>query len=374
VDPGRDIGPTHIHGITAADVVGAPRFAEVAGDLLARMEGAVFSSHNVRFDWTFLAAEFEEAGHPLPDMPKLCTLMLGQRLQPWLRSRKLATCCEALDIELTDAHSAVNDAKAAALLLAAYLNMARTNGMIELESLGCDPTTWPQALPSLQPCGRRHERGARLHIDAQAAYLARLVRRLDNDTSADPEVAGYLDVLDRAVEDRRVTAAEGEALYETAVGYGLSSEVVAAAHRRYIEGLAHAALADGVLTLREREDLSLVCRLLDVAEPVLDEALLVAPALEATPPPPPTGLAGSSVCFTGALSATLDGSPLTRSAAERLAVTAGLRVVGTVTRGTDFLVVADPDTMSGKARRARELGIRIVAEQVFWAWLGVPVR
>lgn len=375
VDPARDIGPTHIHGITAADVVGAPRFAEVAGDLLALMDGAVLSGHNVRFDWTFLAAEFEQAGHPLPDLPKVCTLMLGQRLQPWLRSRKLAACCEALGIELVGAHAAVNDARAAARLLACYLATARTNGMTELDDLGCDPTTWPRALPPLQPCGRRHERGSRVHIDAQAAYLARLVRRLDDDdASADPDVAGYLDVLDRAVEDRRVTATEGKVLYETAAGYGLSSDAVAAAHRRYVEGLAHAALADGVVTDLEREDLSLVCRLLDVAESVLDDALVVGRAQQATSVAAAPDLAGLSVCFTGALGTTLGGLSMTRSTAEQLATGAGLRVVSNVSSGTDFLVVADPDTMSGKARRARELGVRIVAEQVFWAWLGVPVR
>lgn len=375
VDPARDVGPTHVHGITASDLVGAPRFADVVGDVLARIDGAVLAAHNVRFDWSFIAAEFERAGHPLPELPKLCTIALGQLLQPWLISRKLAACCEALGIELVNAHAALHDARAAARLLACYLEMARRAGMTELATLGCDPTEWPSSMPVVQPCGRQHQRGARVHIDAQATYLARLVSRLEDDPVRDADVAGYLDVLDRAVEDRRVTPAEAKALYDAATDYGLSRDAVGAAHQRYVTGLAKAALADGVVTEREHDDLSLVCTLLGVPQSALDEALAVPerpePAMPASAPP---DLLGSSVCFTGSLQSSLDGVPLTRSTAEGLATTAGLRVVGNVSGATDFLVVADPDTMSSKARRARELGVRIVAEHVFWAWLGVQAR
>lgn len=39
VNPQRDVGPTQIHGISARDVRQAPVFAEVAGDVAARLEG-----------------------------------------------------------------------------------------------------------------------------------------------------------------------------------------------------------------------------------------------------------------------------------------------------------------------------------------------
>jgi DNA polymerase-3 subunit epsilon len=45
-----------------------------------------------------------------------------------------------------------------------------------------------------------------------------------------------------------------------------------------------------------------------------------------------------------------------------------------VTKDLDLLVVADPDTQSGKARRARSQGTRVVAEPVFWSQLGVLVQ
>lgn len=45
-----------------------------------------------------------------------------------------------------------------------------------------------------------------------------------------------------------------------------------------------------------------------------------------------------------------------------------------VTKRLDCLVVADPDSMSGKARKAREYGVRILAEPVFWRAVGVDVE
>lgn len=60
VNPGRDVGAIHVHGITAGEVLDAPTFREVAGDLVERLDGAVFVAHNLRFDW---------GGRPLPAHP-----------------------------------------------------------------------------------------------------------------------------------------------------------------------------------------------------------------------------------------------------------------------------------------------------------------
>jgi DNA polymerase III epsilon subunit-like protein len=44
INPGRDIGATHIHRITARDVVSAPRFEQVAPMLLDLLRGRYYSS------------------------------------------------------------------------------------------------------------------------------------------------------------------------------------------------------------------------------------------------------------------------------------------------------------------------------------------
>jgi len=43
------------------------------------------------------------------------------------------------------------------------------------------------------------------------------------------------------------------------------------------------------------------------------------------------------------------------------------------TRKLDLLVLADPDTQFGKAKKARSYGTRLMGEVVFWAALGVSV-
>ena len=53
----------------------------------------------------------------------------------------------------------------------------------------------------------------------------------------------------------------------------------------------------------------------------------------------------------------LDGALISRARAEQLATEAGLIVKKSVTRDLDILVVADPHSLSGKARKAREYGI-----------------
>src|SRR4030043_2437657 len=50
VNPHRDVGPTHIHGISSKDVISAPNFGDIAGDIIHLITGAIFVSHNVHFD------------------------------------------------------------------------------------------------------------------------------------------------------------------------------------------------------------------------------------------------------------------------------------------------------------------------------------
>ncbi len=79
------------------------------------------------------------------------------------------------------------------------------------------------------------------------------------------------------------------------------------------------------------------------------------------------------MCFTGALLGRIDGAPITRKQAHRLAEAAGLIVRDRVTRDLDILVVADPYTQSGKARIAARYGTRVMAEAAFWQAIGVEV-
>src|SRR5262249_52348273 len=80
LNPDRDIGPTSIHGIAARSVTAAPRFEEVAGDILDRIQGCVIVAHNVRFDSSFLCFEFDRLGVKLPELPVVCTLQMARQV------------------------------------------------------------------------------------------------------------------------------------------------------------------------------------------------------------------------------------------------------------------------------------------------------
>jgi DNA polymerase-3 subunit epsilon len=378
VNPCRDVGPTHVHGITASDVRDAPTFDQVAGDVAQRLDGAVLVAHNLRFDRSFLDAEFGRVASPWPELPGLCTLELAYRLEPKSASRKLTECCERLGISYERKHCALDDARATSHLLIAYLKLGAERGLATLPALGCRPLEMPPpGWITLRPSGRSWcRRAAAEGLREARGYLARLVERLPGTEAADAGTAAYLDLLDRVLEDRLITKPEAEALMATAGDWGLSRSSIHEAHRAYLAGLAQAALLDGVVSNSERADLEAVRDMLGL-HPAALEALLAQsrPALATVSQAQlDCELRGKSVCFTGALSSSYRGLPITREQAEELARGAGLRVLKGVTRELDILVVADPSTMSSKARKARDYGVRILAEPAFWHAVGVQVE
>src|SRR5215471_8810580 len=59
LNPERDIdeGALAVHGISRADLQGKPKFADVAEELIAFIDGAELVIHNAAFDVAFLDAE-----------------------------------------------------------------------------------------------------------------------------------------------------------------------------------------------------------------------------------------------------------------------------------------------------------------------------
>jgi DNA polymerase-3 subunit epsilon len=217
----------------------------------------------------------------------------------------------------------------------------------------------------------------------EGGFIRRVLQRLETSPDTEAGVAAYFDVLDRVLEDRRVTDDEAEALYEVARFWALKPEEVRRAHRRYLRSVVDAALGDGYISGSEHQDLIKVTRLLGFApetlQVVLEEAqsscaAAMQLATSAMAAPPSHGLVGKTVCFTGALSGKVKGERITRLMAESLVSSAGLKVFDRVTRGLDILVVADPASQSSKAKAARAFGTRVLAEMELWRQLGVAVE
>ena len=272
VNPLRDVGPGHIHGLTAADVAEAPMFREIVGDLLEMIDGSVMVAHNVRFDRDFVSAELSAAGVFLPAIPSLCTLELAYRLEPGLANHRLATCCASAGLSYDGSHSALGDARVEAELLRRYLLRAEAGGLTTLDALGCTPSLFPVGdWPHLERSGRRTER-AFGGVGVAIPYLAQVVASLGTVSSSE-KLAPYLDLLDRVLEDGQVTADEAEILGTTARQWGLSMEDVVSAHHSYLESLVEAAVRDRKVTSTERRDLEAATRLLAI-DPAVMHALL----------------------------------------------------------------------------------------------------
>jgi DNA polymerase-3 subunit epsilon len=198
----------------------------------------------------------------------------------------------------------------------------------------------------------------------------------------DSAALAYTALLDRVLEDRRVEEIEAQALLELATTWGLSGDLIKQLHRNYLLRLGAAALSDFVLTDVERRDLRQVAELLGIESRNLDAMLESAHQMlgdviigqpESTRDRSAEDLLGRRVCFTGECQCSLNGCLISREKASELASAHGMIVVETVTKKLDLLVVADPYSQSGKAKKARAYGIRVMHEPVFWRTIGVEV-
>jgi DNA polymerase-3 subunit epsilon len=144
-------GATAIHGITDADVVWAPRFEEIAPELLELLAGAVFAAHNADFDLPMLRHAFARAGICYRPAAVACTLDAYRLLDPLAENHQLGSLCRRRGIVLDDAHEALGDAVAAAGLLRLLLDQGsrpRRHGSIGRRSCAYAPAGTPARLPS----------------------------------------------------------------------------------------------------------------------------------------------------------------------------------------------------------------------------------
>ncbi|HEX7060048.1 MAG TPA: DEAD/DEAH box helicase [Solirubrobacterales bacterium] len=371
--PERDLGPTEVHGIRAREVLEAPSFDEVLGEVIDRIAGRVVVAHNARFDKAFLEHELKRSGVEVDPLPTICTMDLASRLNIGGARRRLADCCDALEVHAGPAHTALGDAEASKAILVRYLQMHGSSTVSLIDGRVQAAESWPRSDQRATP----KERSPAFSEEQQQEQgsLSALIERaglLDGEEATDNEAA-YLNVLERAIEDRRLDPQEQQEMIATAAMLGIGEEHMRRLHHDYIARLVKVAWRDGEVTAREREDLFLVAEALgvaDVAERLRRKESGVVGFDEVERD---QSLAGKSVCFTGALVCRHEGQLVTRELATQLAASAGLTVLPRVTKKLDLLVVADPDSMSGKTRKAREYGVRVIAETAFWEMIGVEV-
>lgn len=111
VNPEKKIPPfiTRLTGISDEMVKNAPKFYEVAKDIIEITNDCIFVAHNALFDYSFIRHEFLRLGYKYY-RPTLCTVKLSRKLLPGFSSYSLGNLCESLEIAIQNRHRAAGDA------------------------------------------------------------------------------------------------------------------------------------------------------------------------------------------------------------------------------------------------------------------------
>ncbi len=128
------LGPRHVHGLDRSSLRTAPHRKHVLRELASRLDGAVFTAHNARFDWSFIERAARTTGIDLPPTPRLCTLRMSRSLdanREW--SHRLADVCDRYGVTNDRPHDALHDALATAEILTHLLN---AHGVASAADLG----------------------------------------------------------------------------------------------------------------------------------------------------------------------------------------------------------------------------------------------
>ena len=179
VNPERLIPPDaiRVHGITNEKVRDAPKFAEIADELIDFIGDAKMIAHNAAFDRNFIDFEYSRCGRPITGEARwIDTLKLAQSRFPGMPN-SLDALCKRYKVSLVERtlHGALIDAR---LLAEVYLELR--GGKERVLDLSSGPVGRGQGgVVQVAAYGQRPRPLApRSTPEEQAAHLAFLARML----------------------------------------------------------------------------------------------------------------------------------------------------------------------------------------------------
>lgn len=326
INPRRDVGPTSIHGVTAADILTAPTFDQIAPSLSTMLHDRRVIAHNAGFDSGFLTAEFNRCGESHDLGQPLCTMRIaGQSGLP----AKLELLALQLGVQRVGVpHSAMSDARLTLDCLFHVGEQAGSGAPFRSHTPAAPPPAI--VLPRVVVADANERRRAFLTVP-----------HVDDDICA-----RYLDVLADVLADGTVDHGERIALKAYIRSAAWPQDTVDDLHFRYLTHVAETAAADGHVDQDEWRQILSTAYWLGIDERVGHQ--LTALALTQRVDDVQFRL-GMTVCFTG-------DSRIPRAELEQAASAAGLEVKSSMSKKVDVLVAADPASQSGKAAKARQLG------------------
>lgn len=127
---------TRITGIKPEDVQGQPRFRDVVGTFLDKIDGHILVAYNAGFDRLFVVEELGRVGRTLPEGAIwLDPLVFAKEIQRGQGNMKLGTVARRLGVPLAEAHRATADAECAGWVLLALVDELPTelNELLDLQ-------------------------------------------------------------------------------------------------------------------------------------------------------------------------------------------------------------------------------------------------
>jgi DNA polymerase-3 subunit epsilon len=287
-------------------------------------------AHNVPFDRRMLAHEFETVNGDLEVLRAIDTLTIS--------GCRLTEACARHQIPLEGAHRSLNDAMATTHLFLA-LAIAGTIGA---------PIAAPRGLARSGRVRRRED--MERVVLPEPSLIVYLASRLTHP-GVESATLQYLEVLGRAISDLHLDVDERAQLFGLASELGLVEAQVVQAHRRYLNDLIDAAVADNEVTDEEYDTLVRVAAALDIDQNTIETRIRPYRAQQRAI----TLRAGMTVVFTG------EHPSYERSELQARAAAIGLVSQSNVSKTTDLVAAMDPASNSGKAAKANRYGIPIVA-------------
>ena len=146
IDPGVSI-PEKINqltGISDKDVISAPVFADIAGELEQLLAERIIVAHNAKFDVGFLKAAFNTC--EISFKPKtLCSVRLSRKLFPQFKRHSLNHIIRRFNCYIHSRHRALDDAE---VIWQFFLNISRIHSEEDI-SIACDTLVKQPNVPPL---------------------------------------------------------------------------------------------------------------------------------------------------------------------------------------------------------------------------------
>ncbi|HXH32339.1 MAG TPA: 3'-5' exonuclease [Bacteriovoracaceae bacterium] len=122
-------------GIRKADVSHSPRIEEVIDEIIGYIGTDILVAHNTSFDVPFLNGVLKKLQKPTLDNKVICTNIMTKYMIPDIMSSNLNYMSQIFGISHSQAHRAIEDARATAMLLLRYMDIFESKNIRKVNQL-----------------------------------------------------------------------------------------------------------------------------------------------------------------------------------------------------------------------------------------------